>query len=197
VLSEVLFDRLAGEVRSGTRSAVRIWSAACSTGQEPYSIAISALEHYRRNRRLPPERLEIIATDVSPTVLFLARAGRYDQLAISRGLSPELRDRYFVPDGKVWKIQDEVKRMVSFKKLNLQESFMSLGRMDIIFCRNVLIYFSDEFKRDVLSRMARSLNSPGYLFVGASESLINYTQDFEMLQHERALYYRVKAGGGS
>ena len=194
ILTEVLFKQYADEIAAGKRSRIRFWCCACSTGQEPYSIAMTFLEYARRNPRLKPEHIEILATDISSTVLFLGKLGRYDSLAITRGLADEMRDRYFVQDNKIWTIRDEVKKMVKFQKLNLQESFNHLGKQDIIFCRNILIYFSLEFKQDILKRIAALLRPSGYLFLGASESIIMYTQEYEMQRHTMGLYYQVKQG---
>lgn len=177
---------------TGNKRVIRIWSAACSTGQEPYSIAMIIQEFSRVNPLFHPSSVEIIATDISPSVLFLAKAARYDALSISRGLPDELRNRYFEQSGKVWSLKETIRNMVTFKRLNLQEDFTSLGHFDIVFCRNVLIYFSDNFKRDVLSRIALRLKPDGFLIVGASESVSNYSNIFSMLTYERALYYKVR-----
>lgn len=185
------------EFSENKRQKLRIWSAASSTGQEPYSIAMSILEFARLTPSFPLNAVEIIATDISPTALFLARAGRYDQIAISRGLNDEIRNRYFSQDAKTWKINDNVKSMVKLQKLNLQDPFTSLGLFDIIFCRNVAIYFSDAFKTDLFSRFSKSLTSGGYFFVGASESLSFYSTLFKMNTHNRLVYYQVKNSGGA
>ncbi|MDY6972288.1 MAG: protein-glutamate O-methyltransferase CheR [Thermodesulfobacteriota bacterium] len=192
ILEEVVFGELAAEIQSGKRSRIRIWCAACSTGQEPYSIAMAALEFAQKQRSLNPEHVEILGTDISSTVVYLAMAGRYDRLAISRGLPESIRDRYFEQDGNVWCISNDVKKMVKYEKMNLQESFSHLGKQDIIFCRNVLIYFSNEFKMDVLRRMAQLLSPNGYLFLGASEAIMNCGSRFRVLRHARGLYYGVK-----
>ncbi len=192
ILNEVLFNKFAEEIVSGNRTKIKIWCCACSTGQEPYSIAMTYLDYLRKNPSLSPDHIEILATDISSTVLFLGKLGRYDSLAISRGLSDEFKDRYFDKGEKVWSIKDNVKRMVKFQKLNLQESFSHLGRHDIIFCRNILIYFSTEFKQDILQRIAALLQPNGYLFLGASESIIMYTDQYDMMRHAMGLYYQVK-----
>ena len=192
ILSDVMLRQYAEEIASGRRSKIRFWCCACSTGQEPYSIAMTFLEYARQNPRLKPEHIEILATDISSTVLFLGKLGRYDSLAITRGLSDEFRDRYFVRDNKIWTIRDEVKKMVRFQKLNLQENFNHLGKQDVVFCRNILIYFSLEFKQDILKRIAGLLRPSGYLFLGASESIIMYTQEYDMQRHAMGLYYQVK-----
>ena len=146
----------------------------------------------KRDLKIRSEQFEIVATDISPTVLYLAMAGRYDNLAISRGLTESLKSKYFEPNGKVWVLKNEVKKMVSFKKLNLQENFSFLEKQDLIFCRNVLIYFSDEFKKEVLHRLGELLRPGGYLFLGASESIITYSKEYQMQQHTKGLYYRIK-----
>jgi len=192
VLEEVLLPQMGQEIASGKRSSIKIWSSACSTGQEPYSIAMIIREYARKQRSLQPHHVTIVATDISPSVLFLAKAGRYDGLVISRGLPDTMRNAYFKEDGKVWVINDEIKNMVTFKKMNLQEDFAFLGRMDIIFCRNVLIYFAENFKKDILQRVAKLLRPRGYLIVGASESITNYSTEYDMRTHSRALYYQVK-----
>jgi chemotaxis protein methyltransferase CheR len=182
-----LLSVYSSEFRSGKRAKLRIWSSACSSGQEPYSIAITILESGIR-----PEQVEIIATDISSTVLFMAKLARYDAIAINRGLSPEMRDRYFTSEGRVWKLADKVKQMVTLKKMNLQESFASIGKCDIVFCRNVLIYFSEAFKRDIFSRLAALLRPSGYLFIGASESLSTYSNEYSMVKGSHGIYYQVK-----
>lgn len=192
ILDEVLFNRYAEEIRAGKRDKIRIWCSACSTGQEPYSIAMTFLEFLRKKFSLNHNHLEILATDISSTVLFLAKLGRYDNLTMSRGLSDEFKKRYFNKGDRVWTIKNEVKDMVKFKKFNLQEDFSHLGKQDIIFCRNILIYFSKEFKKDILKRIALLLRPEGFLFLGASESIIMLTDEYEMIRHAVGLYYQVK-----
>ena len=192
ILSEVMFPRFAEEIQSGKRSKIKIWCSACSTGQEPYSIAMTYLEFLRKYPALRPDHLEIMASDISSTVLFLGKLGRYDSLAISRGLAEEFKQRYFKKDEKAWIIKDQVKNMVKFQKFNLQDNFSHLGKQDIVFCRNILIYFSHEFKQDILKRIANLLRPEGYLFLGASESIIMYTNEYEMIRHAIGLYYQVK-----
>lgn len=192
ILQNKLFPFFTQQVLQGNKNKIRIWSSACSTGQEPYSIAITFLEFIRGKVNLQPELLEIVATDISPKVLQQAQNGTYDAIAMGRGLSDELKNRYFNNNIKTWTIKDEVKRMISFKKLNLQNDFRTIGNMDIIFCRNVLIYFSDNFKREILSRIAQMLQPSGILFVGASESVSNYSSDFDMISFDKGLYYQVK-----
>ncbi|KMQ52980.1 Chemotaxis protein methyltransferase CheR [Chitinispirillum alkaliphilum] len=192
ILDDVLLKEFHEQVRSGKKSKIRIWSAACSTGQEPYSIAMTIHDYIKAHSGISSDKFEIVATDISPTVLFTAMAGRYDGFAISRGLPGAMLDRYFTQSGNVWIIKDQIKRMVQFKKLNLQDNFSTIGKPDLIFCRNVLIYFSEEFKKNILRRMASLLRPGGYLFLGASESINNYSAEYEMHRHSRGLYYRVR-----
>lgn len=192
ILNEVLFNKFAEEIVSGNRTKIKVWCCACSTGQEPYSIAMTFLDLLRKNPSLSAEHIEIVATDISSTVLFLGKLGRYDSLAITRGLAEDFKERYFEKGEKVWTIKDKVKQMVTFRKLNLQENFSLIGRQDIIFCRNILIYFSIDFKQNILKRIATLLRPDGYLFLGASESIIMYTDEYEMMRHAMGLYYQVK-----
>ncbi len=173
-------------------SPLRIWSAACSTGQEPYSIAM-VIDEYRRLRpgRLRSE-IKIVATDISRSVLDVARRAEYEMLAIGRGLSPERHRQYFTATGQgSWQVKAPIRSMVEFRELNLLERYM-LGRFDVIFCRNVLIYFSAELKRDILSRMHQVLNPGGYLILGASESLNGLPDKYEMVQCNPGIIYRAK-----
>jgi chemotaxis protein methyltransferase CheR len=192
ILEKVMLPAMTEQIREKKRTRIRIWSAACATGQEPYSIAMTVLEFCRKHHGLHHSQVEITGTDISSTVLFLATSGRYDNQVISRGLPAGLRDRYFHHDKSVWVIDDSVKSMVTFRRQNLQDDFFSGGRLDIVFCRNVLIYFSDSFKRDILARMARLLQPEGFLFVGSSESLIPYTNEYKMVNYEKGLYYQIK-----
>ncbi|MFP4380058.1 MAG: CheR family methyltransferase [Candidatus Sumerlaeia bacterium] len=192
IFEEVLLPQYAQEAAAGKRFRIRLWSSASSTGQEPYSLAMVFLEAQAKNPALKKIKLEIIASDISTTALRIAMMGRYDSISINRGLPVNYRNKYFKAEGRVHVLSDEVKKMVTLKKMNLQKDFSSLGKFDIIFCRNVAIYFSDEFKKDLFARFKRSLNPSGYFFLGASESLSAYSQEYEMLEHMRGIYYRLK-----
>lgn len=170
---------------------VRIWSAACSSGQEPYSMSMVAQEYSKANPGSLARDVEIIATDISKTILEQARQARYDEMSLVRGMSPERRKRYFKQDGDVWVLNDDIKRRVRFTELNLMQSFVSLGKFDIIFCRNVLIYFSAELKSDILNRMAKQLHPNGYLVLGSSESITGYTDAFKMVRSGGSVYYQL------
>ena len=189
ILRNSVLPRLAEELKQGRRRSVRIWCAACSTGQEPYSVAMVVDGLSNRFPSLNKSTVRITATDISPTVLFLAMAGRYDSFAVQRGLPPDTRDRYFKHVGKVWILDERIRSMVTFKKLNLQDDFTSLGRQDIVLCRNVLIYFDEVLKHDIVNRITNLLTPYGLLFVGASESLLKYQGSLTMVREGRGVYY--------
>ncbi|CAK4069022.1 protein-glutamate O-methyltransferase [Vibrio sp. MarTm2] len=188
---EVLANKLLPEVAANKRP-IKIWSAASSSGQEPYSMAMTILETQQRKPGMLPST-SITATDISASMLDMCRAGIYDNLALGRGLSPERRRNFFedAGDGRM-KVKDNVKRLVNFRPQNLMDSYALLGKFDIIFCRNVLIYFSPDMKSKVLNQMANSLNPGGYLLLGASESLTGLTDRFEMVRCNPGIIYKLK-----
>lgn len=177
------------------RDPVRIWSAACSTGQEPYSISITASEFLVKNPGLiPADAIQIWGTDISSNALQRAREGIYDDVALSRGMSQEMRKRYFKQDGSQWRVSDDVKKRVNFQELNLKTGFASLGKFDVIFCRNVLIYFAPDLKIEIMSRMAQNLKPNGYLILGGSETISGYSNEFEMIRWKNiGVVYQLKA----
>ncbi len=192
IFAEKLLPTYCQEISSGKRRKIRVWSSACSTGQEPYSLAILFLKSIKANSMLRPGMLEIVATDISDTVLNQATKGIYDKIAIGRGLSPEDRNQYFTDEGRFWQISSEVQELVKFEKFNLQDSFGKLGSFDIIFCRNVAIYFSEQFKRELFAKYCKILSNEGILFLGSSESISLYSTDFDMLEHKKGIYYRAR-----
>ena len=164
-----------------TSSRIRIWSAACSSGQEPYSIAMIADEVKRESIAKKPFSLEIVATDLSNAILQEARDGKYDRLSISRGMPPERLSTHFDSVGSdEWRVKSSLKASVRFQALNLLEPYTSLGQFDMIFCRNVLIYFSAEHKKDIITRLHSALKPGGYLILGASEGLADARDLFSM-----------------
>lgn len=192
-LREKLLPPLADEIRNGSRFRIRIWSAACSTGQEPYSMAMVIHEFCKSNPGIHPSHFEIVASDISPSALFLAKAGRYDENAMRRGLPDDMRARYFHSDGHVWTVNDELKSLVTFRKFNLQDAMDPLGRFDIVFCRYVTIYFAEAFKKRVFAELARLLEPSGHLVVSAVESLRGIADQFLPLTYAGGLYYRCEA----
>jgi len=175
------------------RTPVKIWSAASSSGQEPYSIAMSILEYQQANPGAFPRGVQVVGTDISTTMLDHCKYGHYDSLALARGLSQERKNKFFeVGDNDMLKIKDQVKKMVSFRPLNLLNSYSLMGKFDIVFCRNVLIYFSPEIKAQIIGQIHGTLNNAGYLFLGASESLSGLNDDFNMLRCNPGIVYQKK-----
>ncbi|TBR37720.1 protein-glutamate O-methyltransferase CheR [Marinomonas agarivorans] len=170
--------------------SLRIWSAASSTGQEPYSISIT-LEEFRSGSSIAADK--IIATDICTNILAHAKQAEYDHLAIARGLSDSMQKNYFdkLENGS-WKIKPNIRNRVDFKYLNLIDSYASLGKFDVIFCRNVLIYFSAELKLDILTRMHKVLNPGGYLFLGGSEALSGLSSMYDIIQCHPGIVYQAK-----
>lgn len=185
-------DKLLPELAT-QRRPFKIWSAACSTGQEPYSLSMEIEEFKKRHPGQLMSGERILATDISPSSLAAARDGIYQQLAIRRGMNDQHLKSYFDEDGDGrWRIRQNVRSRVEFRIQNLQQSFAALGKFDIIFCRNVLIYFSAELKTDILRRMHGSLNPGGYLMLGASEAMNNLGDYYEMVQCHPGIVYRAK-----
>lgn len=172
---------------------IKVWSAACSTGQEPYSISMSISEFVDNNANVFGFDGLVTGTDISPTVLEQARNGIYQTSAISRGLSPERQRKYFTQrqDG-TWEINKEIKNRVSFKNFNLLESYNLLGKFDIIFCRNVLIYFSSDLRAQIIGGMTKILNKGGYLVLGSSESLGSHSKSYEFVRYNSGVIYKLK-----
>jgi chemotaxis protein methyltransferase CheR len=174
--------------RRSAHRRLRIWSAAASTGQEPYSIAMLLDE---ASARLDGWQIEILATDLSTEVLEKARAGLYSQFEVQRGLPIRLLLKHFVQVGGQWRIAPQIRSMVNFRPLNLVADFGSIGPFDIIYCRNVLIYFDSATKADVLRRLAEAMAPDGALLLGAAETVIGLTDAFTPDVHHRGLYARA------
>jgi chemotaxis protein methyltransferase CheR len=192
ILRDVLLPPFAEQLRSGSRFRIRIWSAASSTGQEPYSIAMVIREYCAAHPEVRPDQFEILASDISPSALYLAKAGRYDSVAVSRGMPDHLRSRYFRQEGQVWILDDSIKKMVTLKKFNLQDSMEPLGRFDIVFCRYVTIYFSEAFKRQIYNGIAKLTAQGGFFVTSAVENLQSSEDLFEPLYHGPGTYYRSR-----
>ncbi|WP_315714016.1 MULTISPECIES: protein-glutamate O-methyltransferase CheR [unclassified Bradyrhizobium] len=167
------------------RRSLRIWSAACSTGQEPYSIAMCLREF---GPALAGWRIEIVATDLSQEVLEKSKAGLYSQFEVQRGLPIQLLVKYFTQLGELWQLSADIRGMVQHRQLNLLQDFSHLGKFDIIFCRNVLIYFDQETKASIFERMAKVMEPDGTLLLGAAESVVGITDAFRPNQERRGLY---------
>ncbi|SNY91104.1 chemotaxis protein methyltransferase CheR [Cohaesibacter sp. ES.047] len=168
---------------------VRIWCAAASTGQEPYSLAMSLKENASKLRGLS---FEIIGTDISQEVLEKARSGFYSQFEVQRGLPVQMLIKYFKQVGEMWQIAPEIRSMVTYRPFNLLESFASMGQFDVIFCRNVLIYFDQATKSDIMNRLSKQLAGDGYLLLGAAETVVGLTTSFQNVQGKRGLYVNAR-----
>ena len=171
---------------------IRIWSAAASTGQEPYSLAMALRE---MGSALAGWRVEILASDFALEVLEKAKAGIYSQFEVQRGLPVVLLIKYFSQIGDTWQVAPELRAMVQFKPFNLLHDFSSLGRFDVIFCRNVLIYFDQVTKIDVLTRLAAATEPDGFLALGAAETVIGLTDAFKPMADRRGFYVPSSAVG--
>jgi len=181
------------EHRASTKK-LRIWSAACSTGQEPYTLAMLLNE---AKAKLAGWNIEIIATDLSKEVLDKAKEGLYSQFEVQRGLPINLLVKYFKQEGDRWQIDEALKKMVTYKYFNLLESPASLGRFDIVFCRNVLIYFDQETKGKVLSGIADGLAEDGFLYLGGAETVLGISDRFQLIPGQRGVYGLVNSAGAA
>lgn len=164
---------------------IRIWCAAASTGQEPYSLAMTLKE---MGSELAGWRTEILATDFSLEVLEKAKTGIYSQFEVQRGLPIQMLVKYFMQIGEMWQLAPQIRAMVQFRPFNLLHDCSHLGTFDVVFCRNVLIYFDQTTKTEVLDRIARVIVPDGYLVLGAAETVIGLTSSFRPIPDKRALY---------
>ena len=188
---EYLHDELLPKLIGKRMTTPRIWSAACSYGHEAYSISIIIEEFLMKNPGAFPQGIQIVATDISSKVINSASMAEFDRLSITRGLSEERKKKYFTAIGnETYKLNERIRSRVRFQHLNLLESYATLGKFDIIFCRNVLIYFSNQNKSLIMEKFAKSLNHDGVLILGASETVTNYSKAFEMVKCPRGIVYR-------
>ncbi len=191
---KIPFDRFRDTVLPALLSArahtkrFRIWCAAASTGQEPYSLAM-LLKSVQE--KFSGWRIEILATDISHDVLERARAGIYSQFEVQRGLPIQMLMQHFEQVGEQWRLSEAIRKMVQFRQLNLLADFAALGTFDVVFCRNVLIYFDQATKTSVLERIYRQLAPDGFLLMGAAETVVGLTDIFVPLAEKRGLYVRA------
>jgi chemotaxis protein methyltransferase CheR len=175
----------------GSSRRIRVWCAAAATGQEPYSLAITLKE---LGKELKGWRVEILATDISNEVLEKAKSGIYTQFEVQRGLPAMMLIKYFSQIGETWQIAPEIRGMVKFMPLNLLDDFSHLGRFDVVFCRNVLIYFDQPTKSGVLDRIADVSERDGFLALGGAETVVGLTNRFKLIPDKRGLYAQPPAG---
>lgn len=172
---------------------IKIWCAACSSGQEPYSVSMIFDEVLRTRFVNRLADADILATDVSTVILESARHALYDRISLARGLSAERANQFFTQVGDdTWRVNDKIRERVRFRPLNLQDSYYLLGKFDVVFCRNVLIYFSAELKLEILKKIHGVLNPGGMLFLGSSESITGLGDYFEMVHCNPGVAYRTK-----
>lgn len=181
--------------KAAATGSARIWSAAASTGQEAYSLAM-LIDETARAQGTPAlaRNIEIVGTDISSAALFLAISGRYDSLAIRRGLSDERRKRYFKEEGGVWIFDEELRKRAHFRRFNLMDSLSGLGQFDLVLCRYVAIYFQEPVKKDLFARIGGVLRPGCHLLLGATESLRGLSDSFDIDVYKNCTFF-VRNGG--
>lgn len=173
------------EKARAAKRKIRIWCAAASTGQEPYSLAILLRENWAKWKDW---NIEIVGTDISRQVLEKAQSGKYSQFEVQRGLPIQMLIKYFTQDGDTWRLNEDVRRMVTFRPFNLLDGFGALGTFDVIYCRNVLIYFDQPTKKEVLERMQNVMAPDASLFLGAAETVLGVTDKLHPVRGQRGMY---------
>ncbi len=189
---DIFKNKLLPELQQERGGPIRIWSAACSSGQEPYSLSMMVDEFRNAKMGLLKRPIEFVATDLSRSMLDLCKKAEYDSLSLGRGLARERLQRFFEPvDDSVWRVKQEIRNRVRFQTLNLKDSYRALGKFDVVFCRNVLIYFSADLKADILRRIHATLRPGGYLVLGASEGLSGAVEHYKMVQCSPGIIYQA------
>ncbi len=174
----------------GHSKKIRIWCAAAASGQEPYSLAMTIKEEAAK---MPGFNFEIVATDISQEILDQAKEGTYSQFEVQRGLPITHLMKYFTQNGDKWTINQDIKNMITYKYFNLLDPMASLGKFDIVFCRNVLIYFDPPTKKDVMERINGQINDDGFFFLGGAETVLGITDVFKGIKDRRGLYAKVNS----
>lgn len=168
---------------------LRVWCGATSTGQEPYTIAMVLKEHFAQ---LKDWKVSIFCTDINKAVLNRAREGKYSQLEVNRGLPAPMLIKYFTRTGTEYQAKDDLRKMMEFKEMNLATEWAAMPAVDILFLRNVLIYFDQEMKKKILGRVKRVLRTDGWMFLGGAETTMNLDEGYERMQLGRSICYRIK-----
>jgi chemotaxis protein methyltransferase CheR len=196
VLEERLLPGLVAELASGKKTRVRIWCAAVSTGQEIYSTAMCVDNYLSENRvkGINLSNFDFFASDISSHVLDIEKKGRYDKISMMRGLSDRYKTGYFTENGSAWDIDPKIRDAVRFERFNLQNSCLKFGLFDVIFCRYVLIYFSDALKREIITKMYGSLLNGGVLFTGNYAIYGLFEDNFDANHYGNLTYYSKKEG---
>jgi len=190
---QVLREQLLPEIiaRKGTSTRLNMWCGASSSGQEPYSVMFTILEHFPE---LTNWVIQFMATDISEEMLTKCREGRYSQLEVNRGLPAALLTKYFAKKGMGWQVQEDIRRRIDFKSMNLAGQWLSFPPMDVVFLRNVMIYFDMDTKRQILGNIRKILDPNGYLLLGGAETTINLDDQYERVAVRGISCYRVKKG---
>ncbi len=190
---DVLREQILPEIiaRKGTSKRLNMWCGASSSGQEPYSVMFTIFEHFPE---LKDWVIQYIATDISEEMLAKCREGKYSQLEVNRGLPAPLLSKYFVKKGMGWQVQDDIRRRIDFKPMNLAGPWLTFPPMDLIFIRNVMIYFDMDTKKQILGNIRKILDPNGYLFLGGSETTLNLDNEYERVAVSGTSCYRVKKG---
>ncbi len=188
IIPDIIYKK--SKNRTILKPPIRIWSAANSTGQEIYSIAM-ALDEIGVNSQ--KYQIKLLGTDISDAAIAQASYGRYNKFEVARGLDSKRLNKYFTPEGDYWKIKDEIRAMVQFQKMNLMKPFIGLGKFDIILCRNVMIYFTEEDRRKIYANIAKVLEPDGYLIIGATESLANTSDLFISQRYLNSTFYQLSS----
>ncbi len=190
---QALREQLLPEIisRKGTSRRLNIWCGASLSGQEPYSIMFTILEHFPE---LKDWVIQFIATDLSEEMLAKCRTGKYNQLEVNRGLPVTCLTKFFSKNGIGWEVQEDIRRRIEFKSMNLIGSWLSFPPIDIVFLRNVMIYFDMDTKKQILTKIRKILDPNGYLFLGGSEATINLDDQYERVAISGTSCYRVKKG---
>ncbi len=192
---KILPDLIDRRSQSGLRSApisLRIWCAACSTGQEVYSLAIILKELLGNTSGY---NIRLVGTDISDKAIATASRGIYNRFEIERGLPPGMLMRYFTQVDEGWKVRDELRAMASFRTSNLLDDFSHLGRFDVVLCRNVAIYFTEPDRVQLFQKISRLLEPDGYLIIGSTKSISGISTAFESKRYLRSVFYQLKGNG--
>lgn len=176
------------------RRSFRIWSAACSSGQEAYSLAMILKENATS---LAGWKIEIIATDICTEILHKAEEGAYTQFEVQRGLPIEFLVKYFKQEGERWLIDSSIRQMVTYKTFNLLDDPATLGSFDVVFLRNVLIYFDQPTKGKVLAGVARNMPADGFLYLGGAETVLGVSDAFQLIPGQRGIYGLIPNGAAA
>jgi chemotaxis protein methyltransferase CheR len=178
---------------------VRMWSVAASTGQEPYSMAmiIADVISNKGMGLVTMEDFGILGTDISSKVLAKAMEGKYGPLEVARGLTFDMRKKYFVQEGDNYIVSNQIRHIVEFKAFNIQDQFTQIGSFDVIFCRNILIYFTDDAKRKILAQLYQTLAPNGYLLLGSAENMYNLNDEFTTERYGATTIYRKRAAAST